>query len=99
MAADSPLGCGARWHGADLLLSVRVVPRASADAIVPESDCLKVRLTAPPVEGQANAHLCKVLAKAFDVPKSRVSVERGATSRVKQVRITAPARVPEILRG
>lgn len=81
------------------MLSVRVVPRASADAFVPESDCLKVRLTAPPVEGQANAHLCKVLAKAFDVPKSRVSVERGTTSRLKQVRIAAPGRVPEFLRG
>lgn len=99
MPADTPLRCGARWHGDDLMLSVRVVPRASADAVVPESDCLKVRLTAPPVEGQANAHLCKVLAKAFDVPKSRVSVERGTTSRVKQVRIAAPAVVPEFLRA
>lgn len=99
MAADGPLGRGARWQDGDLLLAVRVVPRASADAVVPEDDCLKVRLTAPPVEGKANAHLCKVLAKAFGVPKSRVTVERGATSRVKQVRIALPERLPEFLRG
>jgi uncharacterized protein len=98
MAGDSALGCGARWDGDDLLLAVRVVPRASADVVLPQADCLKVRITAPPVDGKANAHLCKVLAGELGVPKSRVKVDRGATSRIKQVRVIAPARVPELLR-
>lgn len=57
MSGDSPTLQMARWDGADLLLSVRVVPRASCEAVVPEADCLKVRLTAPPVEGKANEAL------------------------------------------
>lgn len=91
------LACGARWDGPDLVLTVRVVPRASADAVLGETDCLKVRLTAPPVDGKANERLCRVLGKLFGVARSRVTVERGASSRVKQVRIAAPERLPELL--
>ncbi|MEQ8858908.1 MAG: DUF167 family protein [Pseudomonadales bacterium] len=72
---DSPDGerllYGARWQGADLLLRVRVVPRSSTDAVLPDADCLKVRITAPPVEGKANARRCKVLAEWLDVAPSR----------------------------
>jgi len=99
MPNDRRLTCGACWDGTDLVLAVRVVPRASADAVVPERECLKVRLTAPPVEGKANQHLCRVLAELFRVPKSRVVVDRGATSRVKQVRIIEPRELPEFLRA
>ena len=89
----------ARWDGDDLLLAVRVVPRASSDAVVPEQDCLKVRLTAPPVEGRANEALCRVLGKLFAVPKSRVVVERGTGCRMKLVRVVAPVEIPDYLRG
>lgn len=88
---------GARWQGADLLLSVRVVPRAAADAVVPEADHVRVRITAPPVEGKANRHLCKVLGGLFGVAKSRVLVEKGAGARHKTVRVVAPARLPAFL--
>ena len=47
-----------RWESDDLLLSLRVQPRASQDEFVgPHGDHFKVRITAPPVEGKANAHL------------------------------------------
>ena len=98
MADDRPASLIARWDGDDLLLPVRVVPRASADAVVPEQDCLKVRLTAPPVEGRANAALCRVLSRLFGVPKSRVVVERGTGSRMKLVRVVAPVKIPDYLR-
>jgi hypothetical protein len=98
-APGGPLRCGARWDGGDLLLAVRVVPRASADSVVPEADCLKVRVLAPPVDGKANRRLAEVLAGQFDVPRSRVSIERGATGRLKRVRIEAPGRVPGFLLG
>ena len=83
------------WDGADLLLALRVQPRAGRDAFGdPVGERLKLRLTAPPVEGKANAELTQFLAKAFGVPKARVQLESGAASRNKRVRILAPARLP-----
>lgn len=88
-------GSPLRWDGDDLLLRVRVQPRASADEIVGVHDgLLKVRITAPPVEGQANSHLAALLARAFGVAKSRVHLESGASSREKRFRITKPAHIP-----
>jgi hypothetical protein len=83
------------WDGADLLLALRVQPRAGRDAFGdPVGERLKLRLSAPPVEGKANAQLTRFLAKAFDVPKARVHLESGAASRNKRVRIQAPERLP-----
>lgn len=87
-----------RWDGDDLLLSLRVQPRASADAIgEPAGDHLKVRLTAPPVEGKANAHLRRFLAKLFHVPQSRVELIGGEQARLKRVRIQAPGQLPAFM--
>lgn len=83
------------WEGADLVLAVRVQPRASRDRIEgPHDGRLKVRLTAPPVDGKANAHLIKVLAKAFGVAKGAVTLEAGQAGRDKRVRIRAPKDLP-----
>ena len=60
-------------------------------------DYLKVRLTAPAVEGRANQHLIAYLAKLFGVPKNSVILERGDTSRRKQLRICSPKKMPENL--
>lgn len=87
-----------RRDGSDLILQIRVQPRASSDALAGVmDDCLKVRLTAPPVEGKANEHLIAYLAKTFGVPKSQVILERGAGSRRKQLRIRSPRKLPENL--
>ena len=70
----------------DTVLSVRVTPRSSQNKIQREPDGLiKVWLTAPPVEGEANAALCELLAKQLGVPKSRVHVVSGSTGRTKKV--------------
>jgi len=83
------------WEGADLLLRVRVQPRASCDEFAEVlGDQLKVRIAAPPVEGKANAHLIRFLAKTFGVPKAQVLLESGANSRNKQFRITTPRVLP-----
>jgi uncharacterized protein (TIGR00251 family) len=50
-------------------------------------DRLTVRLTAPPVDGAANAACCAFLADRLDLPKSRVSVVRGEASREKLIRV------------
>ena len=84
-----------RWDGADLILAVRAQPRASKDEFAgPQGDALKVRITAPPVEGKANAHLCRFLAEAFGVARSQVELISGDTARAKRFRIRAPRVLP-----
>jgi uncharacterized protein (TIGR00251 family) len=69
-------------------LRVRLTARAARAAIAGARDgVLQVRVTAPPVDGQANAALCRLLAKALGVAPSRVSVVRGASVRDKLVRV------------
>ena len=65
-----------------------MIPRAQRDEIAGERDGrLLVRVTAPPVEGAANAALCRLLAKRIGVARGRVSVMRGGSSRDKVVRV------------
>jgi len=74
-----------------LLLRVHVQPKASRDAVLPgNDDRLRVRLTAPPVDGAANKALCALLAKMLGVPKSHLAVVAGQKSREKTVCIDHP---------
>jgi uncharacterized protein (TIGR00251 family) len=67
---------------------VRVVPRASKNEIAGvHGDALKVRLTAPPVEGKANETLIVFLAQRLGVRKSQVEIVAGAASRRKMIRV------------
>ena len=77
-----------RRDGSDVLLMVRVQPRASRNQlIVRPPDRITLRLTASPVEGAANAAGCAFLAELFGVAKSRVVIARGETARDKLIRI------------
>jgi len=69
-------------------LRVRVQPRASRDAITGfRDDVLSMRVSAPPVEGAANAAVTALLAEALGVAPSTVRVVRGEHGRDKVVRI------------
>jgi len=69
--------------------AVRVVPRASKNEIVGiHGDALKIRVTAPPVEGRANEALIAFLAKRLGVRKSQVEIVAGTTSRRKMIRVS-----------
>jgi uncharacterized protein len=83
-----------RLDGADVILAARIQPRASRDEFVPEADRLRIRITAPPVDGTANEHLKRFLARSFGVAMSQVALLRGAASREKTLRISGAARVP-----
>jgi uncharacterized protein len=68
--------------------SVRVIPRSSRSGIAGEHDgAVKVRLSAPPIDGAANEELIKLLAKKLGVPKSSVAIVSGETSKTKRLRI------------
>ncbi|MGD8785460.1 MAG: DUF167 family protein [Thioalkalispiraceae bacterium] len=84
------------WQGTDLLLRVRVQPGARRDEIVEIHDnALKIKITAPPVEGKANQHLRAYLAKICKVKKTKVTIEAGLTARNKTLRLQLEeARLP-----
>ncbi|ELE5891504.1 YggU family protein [Vibrio fluvialis] len=86
----------AAWfEGDDLLLRLYIQPKASRDSIVGlHGDELKVAITAPPVDGKANAHLSKYLAKQCKVAKGLIDIEKGELGRHKQIRIHTPAQIP-----
>ena len=87
-----------RWQDNTLTLSCLIQPKSSRDEIVGlHADSVKIRITAPPVDGKANAHLIKFLAKAFGVSRSAVSIASGETGRKKVVRIEDPDKLPELL--
>jgi uncharacterized protein (TIGR00251 family) len=83
-------------------VAVHLTPKASKTVvgdIVTDADgkaILKARVTAAPEKGKANAALCKLLAKDWDLAPSRISVISGATSRHKTIRVDAADR--QILR-
>jgi uncharacterized protein (TIGR00251 family) len=79
----------------EVLLRLYIQPKASRDKIVGKhGDELKIAITAPSVDGKANSHLIKYLAKQFKVPKGQVKIEKGELGRHKQVRIISPQNLP-----
>lgn len=78
-----------------LAIRLYIQPKASRDQIIGlHGDEVKVAITAPPVDGQANAHLIKFLAKQFKVERSNVTIEKGELGRHKQLRIIHSQRSP-----
>ena len=77
------------------MLRLYIQPKASRDKIVGlHGEEVKIAITAPPVDGKANAHLSKYLAKQFKVAKGLVNIEKGELGRHKQVRIVTPSQIP-----
>lgn len=82
----------ARARGGGVDLDVHVVPRASKTRIAGVVEArLKVQLNAPPVDGEANAALVRLIADELDVRKSAVSIVAGETSRHKRVHVEGVA--------
>lgn len=93
-AVETPAS-GWRWDGADVVLNCHLQPKASREGFAGyQGERLKIRLTAAPVDGKANAALVAFLAQAFGVAKRQVSIEAGELSRLKRVRIAQPTRLP-----
>lgn len=75
--------------GDSVEVDVQVVPRSSAEKVGERhGDRLKLHVTAPPVDGEANAALTRLVAKAIGVAKREVEIVRGATGRKKTLRIS-----------
>ncbi len=76
-------------HPDGITFKVRVQPRAKKNTVVGLlGDALKIKLTAPPVDGAANTMCLKFLAGLLDVPKSALEIVSGQTGREKMIRLT-----------
>jgi uncharacterized protein len=70
-------------------LEIAVVPRAASDTVGPYvAGTLRVRVTRPAADGEANRALIRLVAKALDVPPSTLELVAGARSRRKRIRVS-----------
>lgn len=82
------MGFDVKMTGDAIVIAVRVLPRASRDAIEGEwNGALKVRLTAPPADGRANEACCRLLARELKIPLSAVRILTGERSRTKRIEL------------
>ena len=94
--------CYPTAQGGDIVIEarirVRLTPRSGRDEIVGwRGEVLRVRVTAPPAEGRANAALVRLLARALGAPTSAIRVVSGARTRGKTVAIDGASQA-EVLR-
>ena len=76
-------------HADGITFKVRVQPRAKKNTVVGLlGNALKLKLTAPPVDGAANTMCLKFLAGLLNVPKSTLEIVSGKTGREKMIRLT-----------
>jgi len=85
----------ARWQDDNLVVQVRVQPRASRNEIQGvQHGQLRIRTTAAPTDGKANKAVIRLLADYLRVPPSRITLTRGLMHRNKQVTVVGPVEVP-----
>ena len=83
-----------------MILQVRATPNARRSEVIGWADdeqagrFLRVRVAAPPVEGKANDELRVFLAKSLKLPKSKVLLEKGCSSRFKSFEIPNDTELP-----
>ena len=84
-------------HPHSVTVRVHLTPKSARPSVGPVAagadgaPVLKARVSAPPEDGKANAELCRSLAKAWNLPKTAVTMVAGASSRHKVVRIDGDA--------
>jgi uncharacterized protein (TIGR00251 family) len=77
------------FTAAGVRLRLRIQPRASRNEVAGVAgDAIRLRLTAPPVDGAANEALLRFLAERLEVPRSAVELVAGRTGRTKLVEVT-----------
>ncbi len=82
-------GFDAHRRGATVRFSVRLQPRASKNEIAGlQGSSLKIRVTAPPVDGMANAALTEFLSDSLGISRRNVCIVSGQSSRTKVVEVS-----------
>jgi len=68
-------------------IAVRAIPNAKKVEVKEKDGILRVKINLPPAEGKANKRLLEILAKHFSIPKSRIKIIRGGSSKNKIIEI------------
>jgi len=77
-----------RQVGETITLTLHIQPGAKRTEIAGlHGDALKIRLSAPPIDGAANEALLKLIADIFNVPVRQVELKQGGQSRRKVVQV------------
>ncbi|MBS1115316.1 MAG: hypothetical protein H6Q94_1045 [Nitrospirae bacterium] len=78
-----------------IMIEVKVEPRSSRRQIsgIMDNDILKVKLTAPPVDGSANEQLIELISETTGVRKSQIKIVRGQSSKRKLIEITGVEKI------
>ncbi len=85
----------ARWEQSDLLLYVYIQPKAAVDKVAGLfQNAIKIQITAPATDNKANEHLRRWIAKASNISLKQVTIENGAHSRYKLIRIHSLQQLP-----
>ena len=88
MNLDRFVGLEVRRKSGSVRIAVKVQPRSSRNEITGVvAGALKVKLTAPPVDGAANEALIELLAAELEIPRRRVTIVGGDTARSKLIEI------------
>ena len=84
-----------------MMLNIRLAPNAKRNEITgfDAQGTLKIRVTAKPVEGQANEALVALLSKELRMPKSAIVIKQGLTSKNKLIEIIGLNKLPEEYNG
>ncbi len=81
-----------------IVFKVYLQPRSSRNEIVgPYRDGIKVKITAPPVEGKANEALIRFLSQCLKIPASKIEILKGQHAREKTLRIPGNEDLPTLL--
>lgn len=71
-----------------ILLTLRIIPNSSKNEIIKTEGMIKVKITAPPVDGKANKALVEFLSKTFKIPKTSFKIIKGETSKDKTLSVS-----------
>ena len=84
---------------AGVALTLRVIPRARRDQVAGiHGDALKIRISAPAVEGAANRSLIAFLANTLEVRRQQIHIQSGERSRLKRVHVSGISMADVLLR-
>lgn len=70
-----------------IVITLKISPNASKNEIIKSEECLKVKITAQPIDGKANKALIEYLSKQLKIPKSSIEILKGETSKEKTLLI------------